>query len=163
MKQKILLLFLVLVGSVRALADVGGFPEVSAFFSLFNVSPAMKVFTAHKGYETFSPTFMLDFHGRESETVSVELTPELYRKLEGPYNRRNVYGAVISYGPVLVSNLKTANLFHSVARYSFCKPGKLIEELSITVPDDFSGVTIRYLHQADVNTEYPEKLEVSCG
>jgi len=162
MKHKIIFLVLVLIGSVRAIADISGFSNVSSFFSLFNVSPAMKVFTAHNNYETFSPKYMLDFQGVDGEAVSVELTPELYRKLEGPYNRRNVFGAAISYGPVLVSNQKTADLFNSVAHYSFCRPGILIEELGLDVPSDINKVLVRYIHQQNINNEYPVKLEVEC-
>ncbi len=155
MKHKIIFLFLIFIGSVRAVADIGGYSNVSSFFSLFNASPAMKVFTAHNNYETFSPIFMLDFHGDNGSSTSIELTPELYRKLEGPYNRRNIFGAAISYGPVLVSNQNTADLFYSVVQYSFCKPGRLINELEINVLDDVRKVTVRYLHQENVNTDYP--------
>ena len=161
--QILIFVFLVTIGSVRTIADIAGMQKISAVFAALNISPAMKVFTAHKGYETFSPVFVLEFKNYKSESKSITLTPELYRKLRGPYNRRNVYGAAISYGPVLVSNPKTETLFTSVAQYSFCNPGSLISELELNVPQPIEFVTIHYLRDSkNENTSYPSKLEVQC-
>ncbi|MCH2198656.1 MAG: hypothetical protein MK081_07715 [Flavobacteriales bacterium] len=55
--------------------------------------------------------------------------------LEGPYNRRNVYDAAISYGPVLPDSIWSA-----VLNYGVCN-GSLLEELGI--PAQAENVQIR--------------------
>jgi len=154
---------LVAIGCVRAFANIADMEKTSAAFAALNVSPAMKVFTAHNGYETFSPKFEIEFiNGDESKLIL--LTPELYRKLSGPYNRRNVYGAAISYGPVLVSNENTKPLFDSVAKYSFCTPASLISELELDVTLPIERVVLHYIHnETSANDLYPSTLEVNCG
>jgi len=156
-------ILLVSVGSVRAFANIAEMEKTSAAFAALNVSPAMKVFTAHNGYETFSPKFEIEFiSGERRKTIN--LTPELYRKLSGPYNRRNVYGAAISYGPVLVTNENTKPLFNSVAKYSFCEPASLITELDLEVPQPIDTVILHYIHNdSSANDLYPSTLEVKCG
>jgi hypothetical protein len=61
------------------------------------------------------------------------LTPENYRRLSGPYNRRNAYGAALSYGPVLRRSPLTQPMAESIAAYAFCTPGHLLEELGLAV------------------------------
>jgi len=155
--------FLVSIGCIRAFANMAEMEKTSAAFAALNVSPAMKVFTAHNGYETFSPKFEIEFvSGDESKFIL--LTPELYRKLSGPYNRRNVYGAAISYGPVLVSNENTKPLFESVAQYSFCTPARLITELELDVTQPIDRVVLHYIHnETTANDLYPSTLEMNCG
>jgi len=156
-------IILVAVGCIRAFANVAEMEKTSAAFAALNVSPAMKVFTAHNGYETFSPKFEIEFVSDKVRTF-VQLTPELYRKLGGPYNRRNVYGAAISYGPVLVSQENTWPLFESVAKYSFCSPASLITELDLDVPQPIESIVLHYIHnEKSANDLYPSKLEVNCG
>lgn len=168
MKQKniweiVIFSILVSIGCVRAFANIAEMEKTSALFAALNTSPAMKVFTAHNGYETFSPKFEIEFISGERSKV-ISLTPELYRKLSGPYNRRNVYGAAISYGPVLASNENTQSLFNSVARYSFCEPASLINELKLEVPQPIDMVKLHYIHSASSASEqYPSTLEVKCG
>lgn len=158
-------IFIVLVafGCVRAFANIAEMEKTSAAFAALNFSPAMKVFTAHNGYETFSPKFEIEFFSGDA-SKTIELTPELYRKLSGPYNRRNVYGAAISYGPVLVSKEITKPLFESVADFSFCTPASLITELELDIPQPVEKVVIHYIHnETSANELYPSTLEVNCG
>ena len=54
-----------------------------------------------RGLETYSTRFFLEWTDAQGQAHSLELTPEVYARLRGPYNRRNVYGAVLAYGPVL--------------------------------------------------------------
>ncbi len=165
-KEKIeivIFIFLVFIGCIRALANIAEMEKTSAIFTALNVSPAMRVFTAHNGYETFSSKFELEFINNES-SKTVRLTPELYQQLSGPYNRRNVYGAAISYGPVLVSNENTVSLFSSVGKYSFCEPASLLNELKLDVPQPLDKVVIHYINnETSASEHYPSKLEVNCG
>ena len=76
---------------------------------------APKVFSAVQGLETYSTAFHLDWRAADGAPRSVQLTSGMYAHLRGPYNRRNVYGAVLAFGPVMSTNPATAPMFRSVA------------------------------------------------
>ncbi|WP_306642876.1 hypothetical protein [Sanyastnella coralliicola] len=97
-------------------------------------SPLPIVFTEVRGVETFANDFYMEYEylGEQHQT---KITPEIYSQLEGPYNRRNVYGAAISYGPVLPNSIWSA-----VLNYGVCN-GTLLEELGI--PAQAENVQIR--------------------
>lgn len=88
-------------------------------------SPLPKVFSDVDGLEPFASEFTLrakDSGGRPIERV---ITPELYAHLRGPYNRRNVYGAAIAFGPKLPDTLWSPILcygFRGPLRQEFALP-----------------------------------------
>jgi hypothetical protein len=98
-------------------------------------SPLPKVFSDVRGLETFASRFEL-----EVETAAGverrEIDPELYARLAGPYNRRNVYGAALSYAPRL-----PPPLWRHVFCYGFAPDGPLRRELR--VPADARAVRVR--------------------
>ena len=63
--------------------------------------------------------------------------------MRGPYNRRNVYGAVLAYGPVMQSDAATRPMFESVAHYALCGDAPLLRELGIPLGDIRGTVRIR--------------------
>ena len=79
-------------------------------------SPAPKVFSAVRGLETYSTRFYLEWTDRAGEFHSLQVTPELYARLRGPYNRRNVFGAALAYGPVLPPDLRPGDALCAVRR-----------------------------------------------
>ena len=102
-------------------------------------SPAPKVFSSVKGLETYSTRFYLEWTDRAGVEHSLRITPEIYARLHGPYNRRNVYGAALAYGPVLPESLR-----EPVMRYALCGDAPLLRELGID-PGDIAGpVRVRY-------------------
>jgi hypothetical protein len=107
-------------------------------------SPAPKVFSAVHGLETFSTRFTLEWRDRDGRSQSLPLTPEVYARVRGPYNRRNVYGAVLAYGPVLATDERTRPLFESVARYALCGDAPLLRELGVDPADVDGAVRVRY-------------------
>src|SRR4051812_27364361 len=64
-------------------------------------APFPKVFCDLDGIEPFASDFYLVWTNNSNARVERKLTPKLYQQLRGPYNRRNVYGAALSYGPKL--------------------------------------------------------------
>jgi hypothetical protein len=113
--------FLVLLGLAQMLGDVTGFLPLKAIAAATGASPAPKVFSAVQGLETYSTRFFLDAgDGR------IEVTPELYARIRGPYNRRNVYGAALAYGPVLPRALRDP-----VMRHALCGDAPLLRELGL--------------------------------
>jgi hypothetical protein len=94
-------------------------------------SPAPKVFSAVAGLETFSTRFFIEWRDVDGAEQSLELTPELSARIAGPYNRRNVYGAVLAYGPVLASQPRTAAMFRAVLGHALCGDAPLLVELGV--------------------------------
>jgi hypothetical protein len=121
-------------------------------------SPAPKVFSSVRGLETYSTRFSVEWTDRAGGGHSLHITPEVYARLQGPYNRRNVYGAALAYGPVLPEGLRDP-----VMRYALCGDAPLLRELGID-PDQIAGpVRIRYepLPGTDLG-ELPRLLEAPC-
>jgi len=68
-------------------------------------SPLPKVFSDVDGLETFASEFTLHYRTPGGTLIGMPITPKLYGRLAGPYNRRNVYGAALSYAPRLPREL----------------------------------------------------------
>lgn len=96
-------------------------------------SPLPIVFTEVRGVETFTNDFFLSWKNDQGKMEQLKITPELYSKFKGPYNRRNIYGAAISYGPILPEKL-----WKPILTYGLCND-ILKDELNIPVTkNDFS-------------------------
>jgi hypothetical protein len=107
-----------------------------------------------------STRFFLEWTDRSTGTAhSQELTPEIYSRMRGPYNRRNVYGAVLAYGPVLPAELRDP-----VARYALCGEAPLLRELGIETADIAGPVRVRYEPVAGTRLppDIPRILEAPC-
>ena len=100
-------------------------------------SPLPIVFTEVKGVETFASDFYLSWKNEAAEQVELKITPALYSKFKGPYNRRNIYGAAISYGPVL-----PPQMWQQVLTYGLCND-ILKNELEIPVTNDNFSILIK--------------------
>ncbi|MGH7169106.1 MAG: hypothetical protein ACRELG_02370 [Gemmataceae bacterium] len=121
-------------------------------------SPAPKVFSSVRGLETYSTRFYLEWTDRAGVEHSPRITPEIYAKIQGPYNRRNVYGAALAYGPVLPPPLRDP-----VLRYALCGEAALLRELGIDPADIAGAVRVRYepLPGTDLG-DLPRLLEAPC-
>jgi len=108
------------VGCAQMAGDVLQIPLLKALGAATGSSPAPKVFTAQDGFETYANRFYLEWQDASGGKQTLELTPQSYSSMRGPYNRRNVYGAVFSYAPVLDANPLTRPMFRAVMNRSFC-------------------------------------------
>ncbi len=89
-------------------------------------SPLPLVFTSHDGLETFAQKYAVElYYGSDSKPIRTEVTPALYSEVSGSYNRRNVYGAIFSYGPILAQG-PGIDLVNAVAQYGLCGHGPLL-------------------------------------
>lgn len=122
---------LLFLGLLQIAADALGMRSVKGFAAATQASPAPKVFSAVQGLETFSTRFFVDWQDDAGAWHSVPLTPETYARIRGPYNRRNVYGAVLAYGPVLAKDPQTQPMFEAVARFALCGEAPLLREMGI--------------------------------
>ncbi|HJY77740.1 MAG TPA: hypothetical protein VKE95_13980 [Burkholderiales bacterium] len=131
MKRRLAAAALIALGTLQMVGDISGWQAARALGAATHASPAPKVFTAQAGYETFSARFFVDWEETDGTRHSLELTPRVYRRLEGPYNRRNAYGAALSYAPVLASNPRTRPMLEQVTQFGFCGRAPLLRELQI--------------------------------
>lgn len=98
-------------------------------------APFPKVFSDVDGLETFASEFTLHWIDVHGSPQTMRITPELYRQLHGAYNRRNVYGAALSYAPRL-----PAPLWQAVFTYALGPSGPLRVELG--VPPDARDIAV---------------------
>lgn len=163
MKARAMLVFCFLVGlgSLQMVADVLGLARVKALAAATQVAPAMKVFTAHQGYETHAARFFLHWQDGSGASRSLQLDPRTYRGVKGPYNRRNVYGAALAYGPILRADARTRPMQESVMRYAFCSPGHLRGELGI--PPQAKDLRVQLVPaRADARRDLELEWRIEC-
>ncbi len=178
MKRVILIGVLLGVGLMQMVGDLTGLGALKGIGAASGMSPAPKVFSAVQGLETYSSRFWVEWTDKQGQPHGVQLTPEIYSRMCGPYNRRNVYGAVVAYGPVLASNKITRAMYGSVARYALCGPPplppgagdpslhsgpRLLAELGIDVTDRVGPIRIRVEPVAGSQIgDLPLVLEAPC-
>jgi hypothetical protein len=153
---------LALIGFAQMAGDLLHMPALKGIAAATGASPAPKVFSAVKGLETFSTRFFIEWIDATGALHSVEITPERYALLRGPYNRRNVYGAVLAYGPVLKSDPRTRPMFDAVSTYALCGEAPLLRELGI-LDEPRGSLRIRMETQSRVApSDLPLVLRPSC-
>jgi len=155
---------LVALGCLQMLGDVIGEPAVRAIGLATQASPAPKVFTAQNGFETHSSKFYIDWEDRGNSWHSLELTPHVYRGMRGPYNRRNAYGAALSYAPVLASNPRTRPMIDAVAHHGFCADAPLLSELGIPRDQVAYPLIVRLepRDQRSRSSKWQHEFRISC-
>jgi hypothetical protein len=149
---------LFLLGLLQMAGDLSGVQALKGLAAATVASPAPKVFSAVKGFETYSTRFFLDYRDRQGRAQSVEITSERYSHLRGPYNRRNIYGAALAYGPVMPAALRDP-----VMRFALCGRRPILGELGVDRDDVVGPVTVRFEPRAGTDMhELPRTLEAAC-
>jgi hypothetical protein len=121
MKDRVAAAVLVMLGLAQITGDLLGILPLKAIAAATQASPAPKVFSSVTGLETYSTRFYIELEDRR-----VEMTPEIYSRIRGPYNRRNVYGAALAYAPVLPAELRDP-----VMRHALCGDAPLLREMGL--------------------------------
>lgn len=156
--------FLLALGLMQMAGDVLHLPWLKGIGAATGASPAPKVFSSVRGLETFSTRFFVEWTDIAGNFHSLEITPELYARVRGPYNRRNVYGALLAYGPVLQTDERTRGMFNSVASYGLCHGAPLLRDLGINPANVRGGFVIRLQPRADTNREnLPLLISAPCS
>ena len=153
---------LLVLGLLQMGGDLLHIPAIKALASATAASPAPKVFSAVRGLETYSTRFFVEWTDK-SGRQSVEITPERAKGMRGPYNRRNVYGAVLAYGPIMQSDASLRPMFDSVSRYGLCGDAPLMRELAINTADMKSPPRIRLVTRSGAKpSDLPLSFEAHC-
>src|SRR5262249_28384869 len=156
-------LFLLAMGLRQMAGDLMRIPAVRGVAAATAASPAPRVFSAAGGLETYSTRFYVEWTDKSGQRHSVEITPQRAAGLRGAYNRRNVFGAVLAYGPVMQTDPMLRPMFDSVARHALCGRAPLLEELGID-PRSLQGAPrIRLEPRPGSRTdELPLSFEADC-
>jgi hypothetical protein len=142
-------------------SDLTGLDSLRGVAAATAASPAPKVFSAVGKLETYAVAFVLEWTDVSGTRHARRLDSELYERLRGPYNRRNVYGAVLAFGPVLASNERTRPMFESVLRYATCNGAPLLGELGLT--SNARNVRVRVVpHAGAALGDLPLLLGADC-
>jgi hypothetical protein len=162
--RRVPLMLLVALGLLQMAGDLLGLPILKAIGAASGASPAPRVFTTVRGLETFSTRFWLEWEATDGSPRSLAVTPEVYRRLRGPYNWRNVYGAALAFGPVLATGARTRPMFQAVAAYALCGDAPLLRELGID-PNAVRGRPRIWLapRPGTDPVGLPRVLEAPCG
>ncbi|MBI5200754.1 MAG: sterol desaturase family protein [Elusimicrobia bacterium] len=141
------------LGLAQIAGDLSGVTPLKALAAATAASPAPKVFCTAKGLETFSTRFRVEWreHGRlRSRAVGPG------QRMRGPYNRRNVYGAALSYGPVLPETLRGP-----VLEKALCGSAPLLREMGER-PGRVESAAIVYEPRRGTPSSVSRRVEVRC-
>lgn len=164
LRTRLALSLLLVLGVGRMLLDLAGASGPAAVLGATGAAPAPRVFSSVEGLETYSSAFFVQWRNAEGETFEAELTPERYAALRGPYNRRNVYGAALAYGPILQDDPRAAPLLEGVARRAFCADAPLLRELGIETPGRVGPVSVRVApRHVPADARWSAFVEVRCS
>ena len=128
------------IGLLQMAGEAAGSRTLKGIGAATAAAPFPKVFCDVAGLEPFASTFALVGETRRGTEFETQITPEVYARLSGPYNRRNAYGAAFSFAPRLPEAM-----WRSVASYGLRAGGPLRRELG--VPEDTSRLRLRIATQ----------------
>jgi hypothetical protein len=117
------------------------------------------VFSSFRGLETFAQDFVVRLTRKDGSKASYVVTPELYAKLDGPYNRRNTYGAVMSYGPALTEPIER-QWVQDVIGYGLCGRGPLARKFG--EKEEVVAVVVEVITKTK-GDEKSTNLEIPCS
>ncbi|MEQ9502607.1 MAG: hypothetical protein RIT81_37395 [Deltaproteobacteria bacterium] len=153
---------LAVFGTVHMVGHLVDSTPIKGLAAATAASPAPKVFSSVQGLETYSTSFVLEWSDPVGKRRSLPITRAIYARVEGPYNRRNVYGAVLAFGPVLVTNDAARPMYESVLRYAACGERPLLAELGLDVDAVRDPVVIHVVPPEGVELDLPLSLEAPC-
>ena len=119
-------LALLALGSTQMVGYVVGSARLRELGAATVVAPMPTMFSDMNGVESFASEFTVGYWEPNGTEHFLRITPELYDRLGGPYDRRNVYGAALSRAPRLPEAMWTP-----VLCYALGKTGPLRRELGL--------------------------------
>lgn len=151
--RKIIYSIIVAIGLLQPLGYLTKVEDFRNLGVLSSASPLPIVFTEVKGVEAFAADFYLIWTDESNNIQEVKMTPALYAKLKGPYNRRNTYGAAIAGAPILPEKI-----WKPILRYGLCE-NVLENELGLSIDKESFELLIK-TRTKDRTDEW--KLKIDC-
>lgn len=150
-KEDFLLTLVFVIGMMSMIGFMFEFPALRAIGFMTGASPLPLVFSAYNGKETFSNNFTLvvetsgtvnnDYIPSVMKTYNFNFDNKLYSKLEGPYNRKNMYGAMFSHG-VFFEDQRLIDIRTDFIRNVVLKKVGVLEEFGIPKDEDIHKMEI---------------------
>jgi len=155
---------LLLIGCMSTLGFILDIPELRGLAFATGASPFPVVFSVYNDVETFSLSWILELELNETgsipfESVRIPLNSAIYQKLSGPYNRRNVFGAMLSYGPFFVEH-KQIILRQQILHWAICSPAALLIDLGLPLKATRGTITVKSKTIGNENKHWT--LNVEC-
>lgn len=153
------IMFLVILGSLSTFAYIKDDDLIRGAAFSTAASPLPLVFTAYNNVETFSLSFDVNFVTKNDSQLHVTMDKEMYNKIQGPYNRRNIFGATLCYGPFF-DKPNMIQMRQQILHWGVCQPGNLIKEFGIT--DEIKEATFLVRSKTKGNKGKHWKMHVNC-
>lgn len=112
----ICVLIILSIGCISIIGYVSFSPTIQGIGFITTSSPLPLVFSAYNDVETFSLKYSVI---KINNDIEIDLH-DAYSRIKGPYNLRNVYGAMFSYGP-LFTNDNLIKLRQDILHWGICK------------------------------------------
>ncbi|XWV26336.1 desaturase [Tupanvirus soda lake] len=154
---QILLLVVLGIGCMNIVGYMFNSTPIKAVSFVSGASPLPLVFSAYNGVETFSTTFTIDIETNDNITFAFPLTREIYSNIEGPYNRRNIYGVVFSHGPFFQLPELVA-LRQLLLKYAICEHKLKFDKY----PSNIKKATINIKSKTVGNKNQSWSMDVMC-
>lgn len=110
--KRLLLLIVAVVGSFQVIGHLTGSLALRGLGLISGIAPYPKVFCEADGYEPFAASFHLTGTDPTGKAVTIPLDRHRYALLQGPYLRRNAYGAALAYAPRLPEKFRSQVLLN---------------------------------------------------
>jgi hypothetical protein len=104
-------------------------PWLGTFALATAASPLPRAFSQSQSLVGFATELTLEITGEDNRVERRTESSELFARLPGPYERRVLYGAALSFAPI-----SSHPLFASILRYGFCRSGPLAVQLGVRHP-----------------------------
>lgn len=157
-KQHIVLLLIIAIGCMSMFGYVFGMPKVRGIGFASVVSPLPLVFSVYNGVETFSTDYTV-YVETDNDNFTMKLNNKMYSQIEGPYNRRNMYGVILSHGPFF-DNPNMIQIRQQILHNGICNQGSLAKELGID--GNIKSVHIDVKSKTVGNEDKVWLLDVNC-
>ncbi|MBY0358159.1 MAG: hypothetical protein K2W82_09175 [Candidatus Obscuribacterales bacterium] len=154
---------LLVVGLAQMAGDLFHLPILKGVAAATMCSPCPKVFTAHKGYETYSTKFIVEWKDWQGHWRSLPIDRAAYERIAGPYCRRKIFEAVVVHWPVAANEPAIKKMFQQVSKYALTGKAPLLRELGIKQPQIAGSLRIHFVPATGIDMgSLPRFLEVSC-
>jgi len=137
----LLIICILIIGCLQPIGFLVNSPTIKGLGLISVSSPLPLVFSSYNGVETFSTEFIFNITTNKNDTLIVPMSLDLYNLIHGPYNRRNVYGAIFSHGPFFATS-SLISLRQQILDYAICQDGLSINNWSILSGKNITDVTV---------------------
>ena len=137
-------LFLLGLGMLQMTGNVLRVPPIAAIGAATGASPAPGAFCEAAGGETYRARVILEWRDSDGTVRAAQIGPEVFSRLQGPYNRRSAYWAALAGGAAASVDPVIERLFGSALRYALSGEAPMLLELGIDTRKVEGPVRVRY-------------------